>query len=260
MLSIIIPTYNEGHHIFDNLLAIHHELNKFCDEFEIIIVNDGSSDSTMSEAVKASNQIETIKVVSYIKNNGKGHALKVGFNNSTKNLVTFLDGDLDIPPRQIEPLLNTYYETDADVVIQSKRHPDSVVNGFPPRRQFLSRSYNFMTKLLFNLPVSDTQVGIKLYRREVLDAIMPKLLVNRFATDLEQLVLAHEYGFKIAECPVHIDFNPDEDRIGLKDIFHIGWDTTAVYYRLNILKYYDKVETVKPDVAEKVYKKDWMTD
>jgi glycosyltransferase involved in cell wall biosynthesis len=138
----------------------------------------------MSEAVKASNQVETIKVVSYIKNNGKGHALKVGFNNSTKNLVTFLDGDLDIPPRQIKPLLNTFYETDADVVIQSKRHPNSAVNDYPLKRQFLSRSYNFMTKLLFNLPVSDTQVGIKLYRREVLDRIKSTMRFYEVSYDL----------------------------------------------------------------------------
>jgi glycosyltransferase involved in cell wall biosynthesis len=260
MFSIVIPAYNEDHHIYENLLAVHAELSYFCDDFEIILVNDGSRDDTLSEAMRAAEQLGNTKVITYSKNGGKGNAIKEGFKNTSKDLITFFDADLDILPQQIEPLFNAIRKTGADVAIQSKRHQDSVVNGFPLRRQFLSRSYNLITRLLFNLPVSDTQVGIKLYRRKVLDMIMPKLLVKRFATDVEQLVLAHKYGFKIAECPVHINFNPDEDRIGLKDIFNIGWDTAAVYYRLNILKYYDKLETVKPDKAEKVYQKDCMTD
>ena len=242
MFSIIIPAYNEEHHIYQNLLEVHTELSYFCDDFEIILVNDGSRDDTLFEATRAAEQLGNIKVITYSKNGGKGNAIKEGFKNTSKDLITFFDADLDILPQQIKPLLNVIHETGADVAIQSKRHQDSVVNRFPIRRQFLSRSYNLLVKLLFNLPVSDTQVGIKLYRREVLDIIMPKLLVKRFATDVEQLVLAHKYGFKIAECPVHIDFNPDEDCIGLKDIFYIGWDTAAIYYRLNILKYYDKVE------------------
>lgn len=260
MLSIIIPAYNEEHHIYQNLLAVHAELSNFCDDFEIILVNDGSRDGTLSEAMRADEQLRNIKVITYSENGGKGNAIKEGFKNTSKDLITFFDADLDILPQQIEPLLNTIRKTNADVAIQSKRHPDSVVNGFPLRRQFLSRSYNFLTRLLFNLPVSDTQVGIKLYRKEVLDIIMPKLLVKRFATDVEQLVLAHEYGFKIAECPVHINFNPDEDRIGLKDIFHIGWDTAAVYYRLNILKYYDNLKKSKSVLDETIHKKEWVTD
>jgi len=251
MLSIVIPAYNEDHHICQNLLAIHAELSCFCDDFEIILVDDGSHDNTLSEAIRASEQLGSIKVITYSENGGKGNAIKEGFKNTSKDLITFFDADLDILPQQIKPLLNTIRETGADVVIQSKRHPDSVVNGFPLRRQFLSRSYNLMTKLLFNLPVSDTQVGIKLYRREVLETIMPKLLVKRFASDVEQLVLAHKYGFKIAECPVHIDFDPAGDCIGMKDIFHIGWDTIAVYYRLNILKYYDSVGNISIEHKEK---------
>jgi len=182
-------------------LEIHNELSRFYDnDFELIVVNDGSHDSTLDEILKASKQIESMKIVTYVKNNGKGHAIKVGFSHASKDLITFLDGDLDIPPRQIESLLNTYYETGADVVIQSKRHPDSVVNGVTLKRYFLSRSYQLYIKLLFNLPVSDTQAGCKLFRREVLETIMPKLLVKRYAFDVEQLVLAHKYGFKIAEA------------------------------------------------------------
>ena len=239
MLSVIIPAYNEGNHIYDNLLRINSELNHFCKDYEIIFVDDGSNDSTASEAKQAAEVIDNIEIVTYTKNGGKGHAFKEGFKKSSKDLITFLDADLDIPPQQIKPLLEKINETNADVVIQSKRHKDSVVNGFPIKRQYLSKSYNLIVKQMFHLPVSDTQVGIKLFKRKVLEMIMPKLLVKRYASDVEQLLLAYKYGFKIAECPVRINYNQAGDCMAMKDVFNIGWDTAAIYYRAHVLKYYD---------------------
>lgn len=238
-LSIIVPAYNEAHHIRNNLLLIHSELSRFCSDYEIILVDDGSDDATMYEAKMAASEVGGITVVGYTNNGGKGNALRYGFKYTSKEFVTFFDGDLDIPPHQIEQLLNAITESNADVVIQSKRHPLSIVNGFPLKRRFLSRSYSLLVKILFNLPVSDTQVGIKIYRRDVLEKIMSKLLVKRYASDVEQLVLAHKHGCNIVECPVRIDFEPSGDRMRLKDIFHIAQDTAAIYYRLNILKYHD---------------------
>ena len=241
MLSVIIPAYNEGDNIYNNLLEISSELNRFCKDYEIIFVDDGSNDSTALEAKHAAEVIGNIEIVTYTKNGGKGHAIQEGFKRSSKELITFLDADLDIPPQQIKPLLEKICETNADVAIQSKRHKDSVVNGFPLKRWYLSKSYNLLVKQMFNLPVSDTQVGIKLFKREVLEEIMPKLLVKRYASDVEQLLLAHKYGFKIVECPVRINYNQAGDSMGMKDVLNIGWDTAAIYYRAHILKYYDKV-------------------
>lgn len=214
----------------------------FCDNFEIIFVDDGSDDTTAFEARRAADKVRNIEVITYTKNGGKGHALKEGFKQSSGDLITFFDGDLDIPTQQIEILLNKIKETGSDVVIQSKRHKNSVVNGFPRRRQYLSRSYNMIVRQMFRLPVSDTQVGIKLFKRKVLEKIMPKLLVKRYAADVEQLVLAHKYGFKIAECPVQINYDKTGDNIGIQDIYNIGYDTAAVYYRAYILNYYEKID------------------
>ncbi|WP_445475527.1 glycosyltransferase [Methanococcoides methylutens] len=239
MLSVIIPAYNEGHHICNNLLKINEELKIFCNSFEIIFVNDGSTDCTLEEAKKAAEQADTIRIVSYSKNQGKGHAIIEGYKAASKGLISILDADLDIHPRQIKPLLDKASETDADFVIQSKRHPDSNVKGFPLKRRFLSRSYNLTIKMLFDLPVSDTQVGVKLYRKHVVDTIMPMLSVKRYAADVEQLVIAHKHGYRIEECPVHIDFDPSGDRMKLNDILNIAKDTASIYYKLNFLDYYD---------------------
>jgi glycosyltransferase involved in cell wall biosynthesis len=255
MLSVIVPAYEEGHHIYRNLLRIHEELCTFCPDHEIIVVDDGSKDSTLSESRRAASEISKIKVVSSGVNMGKGNAIRLGFTHATKGLVTFIDGDLDIPPVQLKLLLDVFHKTYADVVIQSKHHPGSQVSGFPLKRQILSRSYSSLIKILYGLPVSDTQVGIKLFRREVLERVMPKMLVKRYAFDVEQLVLAHKYNFRIVECPVHIDFKPEGDNMKLKDIVKIAIDTAAIFYRLNILNYYDQGESVGRPVLEdrKVY-------
>ena len=105
----------------------------------------------------------------------------------------------------------------------------------------VSAGYFFFVKLLFHMPLRDTQTGLKLFRREVLRTVFPKVLVKRYAFDLELLVLAHHYGFKIAEAPVIVEYRGKFGHIGIRAVFNIWWDTMAVFYRLNIKRYYDKV-------------------
>jgi glycosyltransferase involved in cell wall biosynthesis len=234
-----VPAYNEGHHIYENLHNISQKVEEIGKSYEIILIDDGSIDNTHTAALRAADENSNIKPYRIEPNRGKGHAIKEGFRKSTKNLITFIDADLDIPPEQLQVLIETFEKTNADVIIQSKRHPESIVNNFPLKRQILSRGYNQMLKTLFQLPVTDTQVGIKLYKREVLEQIMPKLLVKRYAADVEQLLLAYKHGYTIAETPAHINYKPNGDVIGPKDIFHIAWDTAAIFYRFKIKRYYD---------------------
>ena len=256
MLSVIIPAYNEGPHIYENLLRIDNEVKNFCQSYEMIVVDDGSSDQTLSEARRAALEKSNIKVISYIGNRGKGYAVKKGFEAASREWVTFLDADLDIPPQRIKIMLDKVQETGADLVIQSKRHPESIVNGFPLKRKILSRSYNLLIKMLFNLPVSDTQVGVKLYRKNLINEIMPMLKAERFAADVEQLALAHRFGYKIKECPVHIDFNPSGDRMRPKDILNIACETFGIFCRINFLNYYTPNYAAR-DLDQAAQENDW---
>ena len=100
--------------------------------------------------------------------------------------------------------------------------------------------YHFGVKLLFSLPLSDTQSGIKIFRREVVDKILPRLLVKRYAMDIEMLAVAKYLGFdRIFEGPIEVDFNKSTSRIDWLTSFKMAWDTAAVFYRLKILHYYD---------------------
>ncbi|MDP8259594.1 MAG: glycosyl transferase, partial [Candidatus Gygaella obscura] len=139
---------------------------------------------------------------------------------------------------QIKTFFDIMELDNADVVIGSKRHPNSVLN-YPWHRRLVSSIYFFLVKILFGLPIRDTQTGLKLFKYEVLAKAFPRVLVKKFAFDLELLVNIHHLGYTIAEAPVRVDSKRKFGRIGVNSIMHTFWDTLAIWYRMYILKYYD---------------------
>jgi len=118
-------------------------------------------------------------------------------------------------------------------------HPDSKII-YPWHRKIVSRVYFFLIKILFGLPIHDTQTGLKLFKAEVLEKVLPKILVKEFAYDLEVLVNARHLGYRIVEAPVVVHSQKRYGRIGIRSIYKTWIDTLAIFYRLNILKYYDQ--------------------
>jgi len=238
-LSVLMPMYNEELYAAANILETDNHFKKLGIKYEIIVMDDGSKDRTYRKASKTSQK--HIKVYKLQKNQGKGQALKEAFKKCTGDLVMFLDGDLDIHPKQFEVLFEVMKREAADVVIGSKRHPDSVLK-YPQDRKILSSGYFFIVKVLFGLPLRDTQTGIKLFKRDVLERVFHKVLIKGYAFDLELLVLAHYYRYKISEAPVVVDYKGKYGHIGFWTVFNMMWDTLAVFYRLRILGYYQKVK------------------
>jgi glycosyltransferase involved in cell wall biosynthesis len=240
-LSVIMPAFNEAENIYENLRETATSLESLNIPFEIVLVDDGSSDNTLAEAQRAAEIDNRVIVAANYHNQGKGWALKNGFNRCRGEVVAFLDADLDIPPAQMGLLLQKLDAGNFDVVIGSKLHPESRL-AYPGYRKFFSLCYYLFIKLLFGLPLRDTQTGIKLYRKKVLAEIFPHILVKKFAFDIELLALAHYKGFSISEVPVILDFRRGLHwgRIRLVDIFTILIDTLAIFYRLKILRYYDR--------------------
>ncbi len=243
-LSVLMPAHNEGAGIYDNIgetLKILREGNR---DHEIIVIDDGSSDNTYEEAARFAADNQCVKLIRNRKNLGKGDALREGFGASSGDLVVFIDADLDLHPSQLQVFFDSMRSENADVVIGSKRHPQSKLY-YPLHRKIVSAVYFFLIKLMFRLPIHDTQTGLKLFKREVLDTVFPQMLVKKFAFDLELLVLAHRHRFKIAEAPVVVDYRPNIGRkikrwVRLNDIYTTWWDTMAIFYRLYILRHYDK--------------------
>ena len=239
LLSVIIPARDEEGCIVSTVEHLHVELRLRNVPHEIVVVDDGSGDWTYEEAAAAAKGKRHIGVHRHPMNQGKGWALKEAFRHSRGEWVVFLDSDLDIDPSQLEVFFKIQAEDDTDVVIGSKRHPDSKLH-YPLKRRVVSAGYFFLVKLLFQLPLRDTQTGLKLFRREVLKTVFPKVVVKRYAFDLELLVLAHHFGFAISEAPVIVEYRGKFGHIGLRSVYNIWWDTMAVFYRLRVRRYYDQ--------------------
>jgi len=240
-ISILMPAYNEGGRIYNNLLKSCEIFKKFRFPFEILVIDDGSSDNTKEEIKKAALCHSEIKLVENKTNQGKGFALKNGFSNATGNIIIFLDSDLEIDPFQVGNLLKAMRDNNAEIAIGSKRHSKSNVD-YPLQRKILSVGYYILIRLMFNLPVKDTQSGIKAFRRDVLDKIFPMILCKKYAFDVEILANAIRRGYKIVEVPIKIVFSRKNNmgRIKIKDITDIWIDTLAIWYRMKLIKYYDK--------------------
>ncbi|MHB8433399.1 MAG: glycosyltransferase [Candidatus Tyrphobacter sp.] len=240
-MTVIMPAFNESEHIVDNLLEVVDVLSGFGDAFEVILVDDGSSDDTCSHAASLPpERLDRVRIIRYDVNKGKGNALIAGTCVARGEYVVFLDADMDLHPRQLALFFEIMESRHADVVIGSKWHPLSRVS-YPRLRQFYSAGYYLIVRLLFGLPVRDTQTGIKLFKMALLRDVFPRLLVKRFAFDIEVLAVAHALGYKIIDAPVTLEFRRPVGRLKLRHVWPVLVDTLAIFYRLRILRYYHRL-------------------
>jgi glycosyltransferase involved in cell wall biosynthesis len=204
--------------------------------YEIITVSDGSTDGSnfTLEGIPGS----VVRQVVIDRNTGKGHALRVGLGMGRGRYLGFIDADGDISPEFLAPFVSVMRTERPDIIIGSKRHPDSSVH-YPPLRRLYSWGYQRLIHLMFRLNVEDTQVGIKLVDRAVIAEVLPLLRESRFALDLELLVLARRLGYvRIVEAPIRI-----EERFGstisLRAVWRLLVDTLALFVRFSVRKEYE---------------------
>ncbi|HLD25133.1 MAG TPA: glycosyltransferase [Patescibacteria group bacterium] len=246
LLSIIIPVYRQARSIQKNLRSVLAELSQLTIPYEVIVVIDGNVDESIREAQKVHDK--HLSVIGYSTNHGKGYAVRFGMAQSRGDIVGFLDSGGDISAEGLSMILEHFRWYNADIIVGSKRHPVSKVH-YPWLRRMLSFGYQMLVRVLFGLNIRDTQVGLKLYRRAVLEDVLPRLLVKRFAFDIEILAVAWRLGYRrIFEAPIELEFR------GMSTIttssfwiviYRMLWDTLAVFYRLRIVHYYDDVNKRK---------------
>lgn len=227
MISVVIPAFNEGHHIRANLERVCETLAGL--DFEAIVVDDGSSDNTFAESQRAVEEGLPVRAVQQQVNRGKGAALFYGFTFAGGEYIAFLDADLEIHPQYVKKFLERLRETDSDLVIGTKLPR---LGQMPLLRRVMSLVYREFVSLLFGLSLRETQTGIKLFRREVLEDCIPRLRVSRFAFDVELMVAAARFGYRIVEFPVEVKFSRKSSlqRIRPRQIAGQLWDTLLIYY------------------------------
>ena len=213
LVSILVPVYNIENTIEKNINILIDKVSPFLMNFEIIISDDGSSDNSKEEIKKIclnfQNKNANLKNIIGVyakENQGKGHALKRACEVSNGEYIIFCDGDMEIDPSQLENFFNIMQKENADVVIGSKRHKDSVVN-YSNIRKLISFIYFMFVKIFFHLPIQDTQTGLKLFKRDAIINIFPRILVKAFAYDLEVLVACNSNNKKIVSAPVIVNPN-----------------------------------------------------
>src|SRR3989338_5965416 len=235
LISVIIPAYKQESTILKDLENIKSNLDQIKYDYEMLVVVDGKIDKTYELAKKC--ESSKIKILAYEKNHGKGYAVRYGMARAKGDLVAFIDSGMDINPNGIRMMIEHLIWYQADVIVGSKRHPASKVI-YPFRRKIYSMLYQMLIWVLFGLKVKDTQVGLKLFRRAVLEDVLPRLLVKRYAFDIELLAVARYLGYgKIYEGPVELDLSFPSS-IRMTSVVNMLLDTLAVFYSLRILNYY----------------------
>ena len=193
-LSIIIPAFNEEESIKPLVYLIFKNLDKNLEDFEIILIDDGSNDKTWDEIVKISNKFENIVSIKLLENYGKSDALDAGFKVCKGNYVLTMDADLQDDPSEILPLYSMIIENKYDLVSGwKKKRNDPLTKTIP------SKFFNLVTRLFSGIKLNDFNCGIKIYRKEVINSINLYGEMHRYIP-----LIARWNGFnKIAEKEVN---------------------------------------------------------
>lgn len=216
-LSVIVPVRGQAEFIRSMLMTMMKELDNTGLNYEIIVVSDGSRDQTVSEARTISS--DRLLVLHYAENAGKGFAVRFGFAHSSGDLVAVVSPDLAFLPDSLVGLIEVEARTGADIVNGSKMHSDSKIRMHPVRR-WQAKAFSKLNNAMFGVTVSDPQNGMKLFRREAMEWLLPQVSSNGFTFDVELLATATDSGLNIEEGPVRAmqDFVPARRLIDLARI------------------------------------------
>jgi glycosyltransferase involved in cell wall biosynthesis len=202
-ISVVVPAYNEENSIIEAMNRISDVLRMEEILYEIIVVDDGSTDRTV--AVLNLAELNNVRVVKNDTNIGKGSALRLGTTYASGKYLAFHDADLDLHPEALVGFFKMMESTKADGVVGSKVHPDSSVH-YPISRRVMSRGFRLLIRGFFDLRISDTQTGVKIFKREKVSPVVNSVETNGFGFDLELLVRMHQLGMKVLEGPISLDY------------------------------------------------------
>jgi dolichyl-phosphate beta-glucosyltransferase len=207
-ISIVIPAKDEEERLPQFLKTVIAHCNESAYKYEVIVVDDGSSDGTSAVAREFCKNFPGLQIIRLEQNRGKGHAVRCGILSARGKIRLFLDADGSTPVSEIEKNLH-YFNEGFDIVIGSR-----VIEG--NERSVKARSYRKLMGFIFNALVhtflikgiKDTQCGFKMFRDSIVGPLWTKVHLDGFGFDLEVLFLAEQMGYNVKEVPVnwtHVD-------------------------------------------------------
>ncbi len=229
-LSVIIPLYNEQKRLH-NLMHIYNYLSGKKFDWEIILVNDGSTDQTKKAVVKMlkSNNLKNTYLVSYIHNKGKGFAIKRGTLEACGEYRLFTDIDLSAPIEEFNKFIP--YLKDYDIIIGSRRKRGSrLIIHQPKLREKLGKGFTKLSQVSLGLSLTDFTCGFKCFSKEAAEKIFSRQKIDRWGFDTEILFIGKKMGFSIKEVPV-VWKNDRETKVRLpQDIINSLYDLIKIRY------------------------------
>ena len=204
-LSIVIPAYNEVARLGQTLTTILSYLNERREATELIVVDDGSTDTTAAiaeEAMRDPGRVST-RLIRYEENRGKGYAVRLGLLEAKANIVLFSDADLSSPITETAKLINPIQSNECDLTFGSRALDRKLIGMHQPwRREQGGRVFNLIVRLATALPFWDTQCGFKAFRMSVCRPLIEAAQIDRFGFDVELIYLAHLAQLRLREIPV----------------------------------------------------------
>ena len=218
-LSVIVPAWNEAEALKQSIPSLHAYLSTLPYPFEILVADDGSTDTTATVISQLSQKYPAVSYAGYQVNRGKGGALTHAFGKARGKYQAFIDADLSIDKTLLARELHAL-QAGADIAIASK-HAVGARVSYPFVRTVASYGFTALTRALFGLSLTDFQCGCKAFKREVIqDLLKEGVQTQGFLWDTEVLVKAHRKHYKIAEIPAIV--HPDERRSKVR-VFRDTW-------------------------------------
>ena len=200
-ILVVLPVYNESAVIASSIERLYLQLaNDYPDQFDILVVDNGSTDSTVSVAQQSAVGHDDVSVVS-IDGKGRGLALRHAWGSTDAAVVAYMDADLSTDLSHLKALIDPLLHGTADITYGSRLEPESKVErGI--KREVISRSYNILLRIFLGVRIRDAQCGFKAARTEVAQSLLPQIENDNWFFDTEMLVLGLRRGLRVRSVPV----------------------------------------------------------
>ena len=237
MISIVIAAYNEEKRIKPSLFKVKEYLTTQGMNYEIIVVDDGSTDYTGQIVTDLMPQIPHLKVIRYETNRGKGYALRQGVLASKGEVVLLTDADLSTPIEELSLLLPLISDNKCDIAIGSRALALSeIIKKQPWWRQGMGKLFNKIVKILIVDDFSDTQCGFKIFSGDIVRGLFKEARIDRFAYDVEILALAKKKGYRIIEVPIKWINSPESKVNPIRDSLQMLFDLLRIRLKIGSVK------------------------
>jgi len=243
-LSVFFPAYNDSGTIASLVISAVRTAQRLTHDFEVIVVNDGSSDNTAEILDDLAAKYPELRVIHHERNRGYGGALRTGFAAATRELIFYTDGDAQYDPSEME-LLWERLEDDVDLVNGYK-----ISRSDPLHRIVIGRIYHHTVKLLFGLKVRDVDCDFRMMRREIFDGV--RLEKDSGVICLEMMKKIQDAGFRIAEVPVHHyhRVHGKSQFFNFKRLARTAIDVGMLWYALVIRHEHDRTVAALPHATK----------